>query len=253
MAMAGSGVSGRLRLEGVAMVHTTHQGRRSTSPRHRPTRSASEAPHPGMLWIPGGTFLMGSEKHYPEEAPTHQVTVDGFWMDPHAVTNQEFARFVKKTRHVTSRRAGAGPGGLPGGQGGALLAASVVFQPPDSGSDGSLQLVDLHPRGQLAPPAGTWQLGEAAAGPPRRARRLGRRPGVRRLGGQGAADRGRVGVRRPRGLDGRRTLGDELTPDGRWMANTWQGEFPIHNTGEDGHAGTAPVGCFPRTATACTT
>ena len=41
----------------------------------------SDAAHPGMVWIPGGTFLMGSDKHYPEEAPAHEVTVDGFWMD----------------------------------------------------------------------------------------------------------------------------------------------------------------------------
>src|SRR5687767_450607 len=59
------------------------------------------APHPGMVWVPGGTFLMGSDDHYPEEAPAHRVSVDGFWMDQHTVTNQEFARFVKATRHVT--------------------------------------------------------------------------------------------------------------------------------------------------------
>ena len=48
------------------------------------------------------------------------------------------------------------------------------------------------------------------------------------------------------GLDGATyAWGEELTPDGRWMANTWQGEFPVHNTGEDGHTGTAPVGSFP--------
>jgi sulfatase modifying factor 1 len=39
--------------------------------------------------------------------------------------------------------------------------------------------------------------------------------------------------------------GDEFNPDGQWMANTWQGEFPIHNTGDDGHQGTAPVGSYP--------
>ena len=44
-----------------------------------------------MLWIPGGTFRMGSDEHYPEEAPARPVTVDGFWMDRHTVTNREFA------------------------------------------------------------------------------------------------------------------------------------------------------------------
>ena len=55
-----------------------------------------------MVWIPGGTFLMGSDKHYPEEAPAHEVTVDGFWMDRHTVTNEEFRKFVEATKHVTS-------------------------------------------------------------------------------------------------------------------------------------------------------
>ena len=54
-----------------------------------------------MVWIPGGTFLMGSDKHYAEEARAHQVTVDGFWMDSHTVTNEEFCRFVEATKHVT--------------------------------------------------------------------------------------------------------------------------------------------------------
>jgi formylglycine-generating enzyme required for sulfatase activity len=44
-----------------------------------------------MVWIPGGTFVMGSDHHYPEEAPAHRVTVDGFWMDRHTVTNHQFA------------------------------------------------------------------------------------------------------------------------------------------------------------------
>ncbi len=58
-------------------------------------------PAPGMMWIPGGSFLMGSDDHYPEEAPAHQVSVGGFWIDRHTVTNAEFARFVHKTGHVT--------------------------------------------------------------------------------------------------------------------------------------------------------
>ena len=45
---------------------------------------------------------MGSDKHYPEEAPAHEVTVEGFWMDPHTVTNEEFRKFVEATKHVTS-------------------------------------------------------------------------------------------------------------------------------------------------------
>ena len=117
-----------------------------------------------MVWIPGGTFSMGSDDHYPEEAPAHRVSVDGFWMDQHTVTNAEFARFVKKTavRHVG--RAGAGPGGLSGRQAGA--AGRRVGRVPAAGAAGvhgqPLQLVDLRPRSRLAPAAGARQLGEAA-------------------------------------------------------------------------------------------
>jgi formylglycine-generating enzyme len=52
---------------------------------------SDEPSHPGMVWIPGGTFRMGSDKHYPEEAPSHRVTVSGFWMDRTPVTNRDFA------------------------------------------------------------------------------------------------------------------------------------------------------------------
>jgi formylglycine-generating enzyme len=66
----------------------------------QPAGSASQ-PGPDMVWIPGGTFLMGSDRHYPEEAPAHKVTVDGLWIDRHTVTNAEFARFARKTGHLT--------------------------------------------------------------------------------------------------------------------------------------------------------
>ena len=59
-------------------------------------------PSENMVWIPGGTFLMGSDKHYPEEAPAHKVTVNGFWIDQHTVTNEEFRRFVEANKYVTS-------------------------------------------------------------------------------------------------------------------------------------------------------
>ena len=53
------------------------------------------------VWVPGGTFRMGSDRHYPEEAPSHRVTLDGFWIDRYPVTNERFARFVEDTGHVT--------------------------------------------------------------------------------------------------------------------------------------------------------
>jgi sulfatase modifying factor 1 len=56
---------------------------------------------PNMIWIPGGTFRMGSEKHYPEEAPVHRVAVSGFWIDRTPVTNRQFKQFVRATGHKT--------------------------------------------------------------------------------------------------------------------------------------------------------
>ena len=67
-----------------------------------PARHPGEPPFPGMVWIPGGTFRMGSDKHYPEEAPAHPVTVGGYWMDQYTVTNAQFSKFVEATDYVTS-------------------------------------------------------------------------------------------------------------------------------------------------------
>ena len=71
-------------------------------------------PQQGMVWIEAGTFRMGSEKFYPEEAPVHRVTVDGFWIDPHPVTNAEFRRFVEATGHVTFAEIPPDPKEYPG-------------------------------------------------------------------------------------------------------------------------------------------
>ena len=53
-----------------------------------------------MVWIPGGTFRMGSDRFYPEESPVHEATVDGFWMNIGPVTNAEFQAFVGATGYV---------------------------------------------------------------------------------------------------------------------------------------------------------
>src|SRR5690242_5614140 len=83
-----------------------------------------------MVRIPGGMFRMGSDQHYPEEAPVHHVTVDGFWMDRAPVTNRQFRAFVEATGYVTfaeiAPRAEDYPGALPH----MLKAGSLVFTPP---------------------------------------------------------------------------------------------------------------------------
>ena len=60
-----------------------------------------ESPFPDMIWVPGATFAMGSDGQYPDQAPVHQVRVDGFWMDRYPVTNDQFRKFVDETKHVT--------------------------------------------------------------------------------------------------------------------------------------------------------
>ena len=85
-------------------------------------------PAEGMVWIPGGTFLMGSDRHYPEEAPAHKVTVNGFWMDRYAVTNADFRRFVEATRYVTLAERPANAADYPGAKPELLEPSAVVFR-----------------------------------------------------------------------------------------------------------------------------
>jgi formylglycine-generating enzyme required for sulfatase activity len=112
-----------------------------------------------MVWVPDGAFLLGLNEHYPEEAPAHQVTVDGCWMDKHTVTNAQFSRFVEETDYMT------------------------------------LAEWEFAARGVLEGAEFAW--------------------------------------------------GDELAPEGKQMANLWQGEFPHENLLEDGYESSAPVESFP--------
>ena len=83
-----------------------------------------------MVWIPGGTFEMGSNDHYPEERPVHRVTVDGFWIDRCPVTNDRFRRFVETTGHVTFAEIPPNPADYPGALPHMLYAGSLVFVKP---------------------------------------------------------------------------------------------------------------------------
>jgi formylglycine-generating enzyme required for sulfatase activity len=84
----------------------------------------------GMVYIPGGTFRMGSGKHYPEEAPVHRVTVDAFWIDRTPVTNRAFRKFVNATGHVTFAEIPPDPKDYPGALPTMLKPGSLVFTPP---------------------------------------------------------------------------------------------------------------------------
>ena len=89
--------------------------------------SVSAPTREGMAWIAGDTFLMGSDRHYPEEAPAHRVRVDGFWIDTHTVSNRAFRRFVDATGYVTVAERPADAADYPGADPAMLLPASVVF------------------------------------------------------------------------------------------------------------------------------
>ena len=118
----------------------------------------TQAP-PDMLWIPGGTFLMGSDDFYPEEGPVHEVAVDGFWMDRHVVINEQFARFVDATGYITVAERALNPADYPGAPPENLVPGALVF--PGAAAQWILrlhQLVDLDARNQLASSAGTAEL-----------------------------------------------------------------------------------------------
>ena len=93
----------------------------------------------GMVWIEGGSFTMGDDDERPEERAAHEVTVKGFWIDRHEVTNAQFARFVEATGYVTLAERGLDPKDHPGVPPELLVPGSVVFTPPD----GLLNLVDF--------------------------------------------------------------------------------------------------------------
>ena len=93
-------------------------------------RAPSPQPYPGMVWIPGGAFQMGSDTHYPEERPAHRVSVDGFWIDSCPVTNARFQKFVAATNHVTVAEIPPDPRDYPGALPHMLYAGSLVFVKP---------------------------------------------------------------------------------------------------------------------------
>src|SRR5689334_8158593 len=83
-----------------------------------------------MVWIPGGTFNMGSNAHYPEESPTHVETVNGFWMDQFTVTNLDFGSFIEATGYTTVAERTPDPALYPGAKSEMLAPGSVVFRQP---------------------------------------------------------------------------------------------------------------------------
>ena len=191
---------------------------------------------------------MGSDRHYPEEAPVHSVTVDPFWIDLTPVTNRQFRQFIEATGYITVAEIAPDPKDYPGALPHMLKPGSLVFTPPT-------HPVDLRDWSQ-------WWRFEFGAnwrrpyGRGRSNKGLEDHPVVHVAYKDAAAYAAWAGKELPTeaeweyaargGLDGAEfAWGEGLMPGGHHMANTWQGAFPHENLATDGYRGTSPVGAFP--------
>jgi len=210
-----------------------------------------------MVWIPGGEFSMGAvvngagSHEMPmasnDSGPIHRVRVDGFWIDTTPVTNEQFEKFVKATGYVTIAERTPTKEEFPTAPAENLVAGSVVFAPTDQ----EVPLTDhyqwwsyvkganwLHPQGPHSDIKGkekypilhiAYPDAEAYA----------------KWAGKRLPTEAEFEFAASGGLWGKVYVwGDEFRPGGKWMANTWQGKFPVKDAGEDGYAGVAPVKSF---------
>ena len=206
------------------------------------------APAKGMVWVPGGPFLMGSDAFYPEERPARRATVGGFWMDVYPVTNTAFRQFVAATGYVTIAERSLDLAEYPGADPALLVPGALVFRNPG-------RRVSLHDVRQwwVYTSGASWKqpegLGSTLAGRERH-------PVVQIAYADALAYASWAEKTLPSeaewefaargGLDGAAYVwGNEFAPKGRVLANTWQGEFPWQNLQTDGYIGTSPVHAFP--------
>jgi formylglycine-generating enzyme len=205
-------------------------------------------PDADMLWIPDGSFQMGSEDFYPEERPVHEVSVSGFWVDRYEVTNAQFARFVDATGYLTVAERPIFAEDFPGAPPENLVPGSMLFRK----TTGPVDLRN-YANWWAWVPGTSWRH---PFGPQSDLDRLEHHPVVHVAYEDAEAYAQWCGKELPSeaewefaargGLDGKKyAWGDEHSPGGKVLANAWQGEFPWKNTLLDGYEGTSPVGSFP--------
>ena len=200
-----------------------------------------------LVELPGGSFRMGSTSFYPEEAPIHTVAVAAYAIERHPVTNAQFAEFVDDTGYVTVAERELDPALYPGANPADLVPGALVFR----ATAGPVDLRDWRQWWEWKPGA-CWRH---PFGPDSDISERLEHPVVQVAYPDAAAYARWAGRRLPSEAEweyaargGSTTTyawGDDATPDGQLMANTWQGHFPFQNDGALGWTGTSPVGAFP--------
>jgi formylglycine-generating enzyme len=225
---------------------------------------ALKAPSPapiGMVWIPGGEFSMGctdpradlcgGNEPMDDARPVHRVALAPFWMDHTEVTNAQFTQFVAATGYITFAERKPRAEDYPGATPDQLVPGSVVFSPPSEAVP-----LDNALRWWRYVPGADWRH---PSGPNSTIKGHDQDPVLHVAYVDAAAYAAWAGKRLPTeaewefaargGLAGARyTWGEELTQNGRWMANIWEGAFPHKNSEDDGFIGIAPVASFPPNA-----